>query len=96
MAEKKMSFLEIATEFGVCKQTVERTLHALGIRYRKKVTKEYLLENKDIKTNVEMAKELNVDPYTITRAFHKFGIERGKGCSNKLLADRKSNNKIQY
>lgn len=80
---RKIELKEIANHFCVHKITVRRTADALGLPSRvDRVTKEYLLENKDKKMNIEMAKELNVDPETISRAFKRFGIPRGKGCNN--------------
>lgn len=88
MTNNKCSIGEIAEEFGVCKETVERTMRGLNIRYVMKVTEEYLLEHKDYMTNVDIAKDLNVNPATVSRAFKRFGIPRGKGCSNALMAER--------
>lgn len=88
MTNNKCSISEIAKEFGVCKETVERTMRSLDIRYVMKVTEEYLLEHKDYMTNVDMAKDLNVNRATISRVFKRFGIPRGKGCSNALMAER--------
>lgn len=79
------SYREIGEYFGVSKTTIQRTLHSLGLRRDNKlITKEYLIENKDIKTNKQMAEELNVSIATITRAFKKYKISRGTGCSNHL------------
>lgn len=81
---KNVGLKDIARQFEVNVVTVRRTVTALGLQKRKqKVTKQYLLNNKDTKTNIEMAKELGVSSATITRGFIKFGIDRGKGCSNK-------------
>lgn len=80
---RKIELKEIANQFHVHEITVRRTADALGLPKRvERVTKEYLLENKDKKTNIEIAKELCVDPETVTRAFKKYGIPRGKGCNN--------------
>lgn len=84
------SYKKIASEFNVCKSTIVRTAAALGLKRVGKVAKEYLLNNKDIKTNKEMAKELGVSDYTITRAFKKFNIKRGTGCSNALNKQNQS------
>ena len=91
MHQEHTSYEKMANEFNVNKQTIVRTAAALGLRRARKVTKEYLLNNKDIKTNKEMAKELNVSTATITRAFKKFNIKRGTGCSNTLNKQNQSN-----
>ena len=85
MAKNKKTLKEMADTFNVCKATITRTLSSLDYSLNKRVKKEYLLKNKDIKTNIQMAQELNVHPYTITRAFKKFNIKRGTGCNNHLL-----------
>lgn len=80
---EKKSMGEIASIFNVNKVTVQRTLHSLGLRYYKNITKEFLLKNQH-KTNISIAKDLGVDADTIGRYFKKYGIKRGKGCSNYL------------
>lgn len=84
MHQEHVSYEKMANEFNVNKQTIVRTAAALGLKRVRKVTKDYLIANKDIKTNKDMAKELNVSSATITRAFKKYNIPRGAGCSNHL------------
>lgn len=76
------TYLEIAEYFGINKVTVQRTLHSIGLKRFKTITKDYLLENKDTKTNKQMAEELGVSTATITRHFQKYNIKRGKGSMN--------------
>lgn len=80
---KKVPISDIAEQFKVSEATIIRTADRIGLGRRNRVTEEYLLKNKDFKTNIEMAIELNVDPETISRGFKKYGIIRGKGCNNK-------------
>lgn len=75
---------EIANIFNVNKITIQRTLHSLGLRYRKSITIDFLLANLH-KTNLSIAEELGVHPDTISRYFKKYNIKRGKGCNNYLL-----------
>ncbi len=73
----------IAERFNVTQQTISRTLKLLDLPPRiLRVTKEYLINNKDNKTNIEMAEELGVHEETISRTFRRYGIKRGKGCNN--------------
>ena len=76
MHQQHISYKKIAKEFNVNTQTVVRTAAALGLKRVRKVTKDYLINNKDIKTNKDMAKELDVSTATITRAFKKYNIKR--------------------
>lgn len=85
------TYLEIAECFGVNKATVQRTLNSIGLKRVKTITKEYLLENKDIKTNEEMAKELGVSAATITRRFQEYDIKRGTGSTNHMKKQNQSN-----
>ena len=84
------TYTEIGEYFKVNKVTVQRTLHSLGLKRTNVVSKEYLMKNKDIKTNKQMAEELNVSTATITRFFKKYGILRGKGASNYLNKQNQS------
>ena len=81
---KGMTHKELGKVFGVNYITIQRTLHSLGLTRINKVTKSFLIENKNYKTNIQMATILGVHNMTISRAFKKYGIKRGKGCSNKL------------
>lgn len=81
---------DIAKVFRVNIMTIQRTLHSLNLWYRKKIDKNYLLENQN-KTNIEIAKELGVSTATITRYYKRYNIKRGKGCSAHL---RKTNKKV--
>lgn len=89
MFSKGMSYQEIANKFGVSKATIQRTLHSIGIRKNRIVTKEFLMEHKDTMTNIQIANKFNVSPATVSREFKRFGISRGKGCSNKLMPQNK-------
>ena len=80
----KCSYSEIAKYFNVNKATICRTIASIGLSKKLNISRDYLLANKDIKTNIEMALEMDVSAATITRAFKRFNIKRGKGCSNKL------------
>ena len=87
--EKKVPNCDIAKIFGVNKATIQRTLHSLGKRKNRIVTKEDLLKYKDNYTNIEIAKMLNVSSATITREFARNNIKRGTGCSNHLKHQNK-------
>lgn len=89
LSEKGISYKEIAKEFGVNKATIQRTLHSMGIKKNNIVSKEYLIKNKETKTNIQMADELGVSTATISRAFKKFGIPRGTGSTNHLNPQNK-------
>lgn len=81
---KGLTHKELGKVFGVNYVTIQRTLHSLELIRVNKVTKSFLIENKNYKTNIQMAAMLGVHNMTISRAFKKYGIERGRGCSNKL------------
>jgi len=91
MFYNKKTFKEIAEYFKVNKATVQRTLHSLNIRKNLTITKEYLLKNKDIKTNMQIAKEFEVNPATVSRAFKRFDIKKGTGSSNNLSYQNNAN-----
>ena len=84
------TYTEMSEYFKVNKATIQRTLYSLGLKRNNIISKEYLLKNKDIKTNKQMAEELNVSMVTITRAFKKYGISRGTGSSNHLNKQNQS------
>lgn len=87
---KGKTYSEIAEYFNVNEVTIQRTLHSLGIRRYEPITKEYLMKNKDSKTNKQMADELGVSPATITRYLQKYNISRGRGSSNILNQQNQS------
>lgn len=84
------TYTEMSEYFKVNKATIQRTLYSLGLKRTNIVSKEYLMKNKDIKTNKQMAEELNVSTATITRSFKKYGISRGTGNSNHLNKQNQS------
>lgn len=84
------TYTEMSEYFKVNKATIQRTLYSLGLKRTNTVSKEYLMKNKDIKTNKQMAEELNVSTATITRSFKKYGISRGTGSSNHLNKQNQS------
>lgn len=81
---------EIANFFKVSKVTVQRTLHSLKIKRNLILTKEYLLKNKDIKTNKQIAKEFNISPASVSRAYKRYNIKKGTGSLNILNIQNKS------
>ena len=81
MFNENKTYQEMAEYFGVNKATIQRTLHSIGLRKVKKISKEFLLENQHL-FNYEIAQIFNVDTHTVSNAFKRYGIPRGTGCNN--------------
>lgn len=86
---KKIPNTDIAKIFNVNVATIQRTLHSLGKRKNRTITKEDLLKYKDTYTNKQIAKIFGVSDATISRNFARYNIKRGTGCSNHLNPQNK-------
>jgi group I intron endonuclease len=85
------TYKDIGAYFDVHKDTIQRTLHGIGLRRKHNVPRQFLLDNIH-KTNKQMADDLGVHDMTISRAFKKHQIPRGKGFHNIVLNKLKIKN----
>ena len=81
MFNENKTYQEMSEYFGVSITTIEKTLHSIGLRRDKKISKEFLLENQHL-FNYEIAQIFNVDTHTVSNAFKRYGIPRGTGGNN--------------
>lgn len=89
-------YVDIAKKFNVNVATIQRTISSIGLKRKLIVSEQYLIDNMNIKTNIEMSKEIGVSTATITRAFKRFGIKRGTGCSNALNKQNRPRIDVMY